>query len=167
MIPQPGSFFARSAYDAVGGLDPSFDLAMDVDLWIRLVDAGVRAAYVPRILAEFEIHPASKTGSAGRAAFLLEHALALAKERARARRRLRRGRTRGTSRPGGGARRAAGRAAVARREDRRGRHAGAVGVERLRTRDVRGLRESAVPSVWAHAPVRRRLVAAARRELRR
>lgn len=166
MIPQPGSFFARSAYDAVGGLDPSFDLAMDVDLWIRLVDAGVRAAYVPRILAEFEIHPASKTGSAGRAAFLLEHALALAK-----------------SGRGAAASAAVGRAARHDPEAARGvlragpqwldeRIVAAAtraesGVERLRTRDVRGLRELAVPSVWAHAPVRRRLVAAARRELRR
>jgi glycosyltransferase involved in cell wall biosynthesis len=79
MIAQPGTFFARSALDLVGGLDPSFDLTMDIDLWIRLVDAGIASCYVPEVLATFEIHPDSKTGSIGRKRFQLEHARALAK----------------------------------------------------------------------------------------
>ncbi len=34
-IPQPSTFWRRSLYERVGGLDPGFDLAMDADLWIR------------------------------------------------------------------------------------------------------------------------------------
>lgn len=37
-IPQPSTFWRRSLYDEVGGLDPSFQLAMDADLWIRFAD---------------------------------------------------------------------------------------------------------------------------------
>ena len=42
---------------------------MDVDLWIRLVDAGVKAEYVGEVLAVFEIHGDSKTGALGGAPF--------------------------------------------------------------------------------------------------
>jgi len=79
MIPQPGSFFSRAAFERAGGLDTSFELTMDIDLWIRLVDAGVTAVYLARPMAAFEIHPASKTGSLGQDRFQLEHARALAK----------------------------------------------------------------------------------------
>jgi len=34
-IPQPSTFWRRGLYEEVGGLDSSFDLAMDADLWIR------------------------------------------------------------------------------------------------------------------------------------
>ena len=37
-IPQPSAFWRRSLYEQVGGLDPSFDLAMDADLWIRFAE---------------------------------------------------------------------------------------------------------------------------------
>lgn len=37
-IPQPSTFWRRSLYERVGGLDPVFDLAMDADLWIRFAD---------------------------------------------------------------------------------------------------------------------------------
>ena len=161
MIPQPGSFFSRPAFDRAGGLDPTFELAMDVDLWIRLVDAGVAARYVPEVLAVFEIHPGSKTGSVGRPGFLLEHALALAKS----------GRTRAASA-------AVGRAVAlgapssrlpafadpaivreaARAED---------AIERLRERDLRGVRPLLARGTWRTPEVRSRVVAAGRRALRR
>jgi glycosyltransferase involved in cell wall biosynthesis len=76
---QPGSFFTRTALERVGRLDESFALAMDYDLWIRMIDAGVRSAYVPRTLAIFEIHPDSKTGAANPGEFFREEAQALAK----------------------------------------------------------------------------------------
>jgi glycosyltransferase involved in cell wall biosynthesis len=37
-IPQPSTFWRSSLYQRVGGLDRSFDLAMDADLWIRFAD---------------------------------------------------------------------------------------------------------------------------------
>jgi GT2 family glycosyltransferase len=77
IAPQPGSLVRRDAFDYVGGLDLSYDLAMDVALWARLVAAGRRIVHVGRPLARFEVHPESKTGSVPRSAFLLEHARAL------------------------------------------------------------------------------------------
>src|SRR5262249_127211 len=37
-IPQPSAFWRRSLYERVGGLDPSFQLAMDADLFTRFAD---------------------------------------------------------------------------------------------------------------------------------
>jgi glycosyltransferase involved in cell wall biosynthesis len=37
-IPQPSTFWRRDLYDEVGGLDATFDLAMDADLWIRFAE---------------------------------------------------------------------------------------------------------------------------------
>jgi GT2 family glycosyltransferase len=160
MIPQPGSFFTRTALERVGGLDTSFDLAMDVDLWIRFVDAGVQAHYIPADLAVFEIHPSSKTGHLARTDFILEHARALAKS----------GRHRAASA-------AVGRAAAfgelpelpvwadprlvdtARVVER--------GIERIRARDPSGALAFLSPRVWREREVRARVVAGLRRGLSR
>lgn len=37
-IPQPSTFWRADLYHQVGGLDPTFDLAMDTDLWIRFAE---------------------------------------------------------------------------------------------------------------------------------
>jgi glycosyltransferase involved in cell wall biosynthesis len=37
-LPQPSTFWRRGIYEKVGGLDPSFDLAMDADLWARFAE---------------------------------------------------------------------------------------------------------------------------------
>ena len=55
-LTQPGVFVARWALDRVGPLDEEIHLAMDFDLWLRLLDADVPAAYIPEPLAVFEIH---------------------------------------------------------------------------------------------------------------
>ena len=52
---------------------------MDFDLWLRLFDAGVPAAYIPEALAVFEIHPFSKTGRIDLSEFYREESLALLK----------------------------------------------------------------------------------------
>lgn len=77
-IGQPGSLVARWALEAVGPLDETLDLAMDYDLWLRLVDAGVPSVYVPETLAIFEVHSASKTGRLGRSPWWFECGKALA-----------------------------------------------------------------------------------------
>lgn len=79
VIFQPGTFFTRQALEAAGGVDETFHLAMDFDLWLRMMDAGVQARYVPRVMARFELHPESKTGSQGKLAFAQEEARAHAK----------------------------------------------------------------------------------------
>jgi hypothetical protein len=46
MISQPSCFVRRRMLDKVGGLDFSFDYAMDWDLWVRLYEAGARFRFV-------------------------------------------------------------------------------------------------------------------------
>jgi hypothetical protein len=78
-LTQPGTFVARWALERVALLDEDFQLAMDFDLWLRLLDAGVPAAYIPEALAVFEIHSSSKTGSIDLSDFYKEEAFALLK----------------------------------------------------------------------------------------
>lgn len=59
--PQPSTFFRASAYSEVGGLDRSLNLAMDVDLWIRLARVGRYVVLPDRVLARYRIHPQAKS----------------------------------------------------------------------------------------------------------
>ncbi len=58
-IAQPAVFLRRAVFDRVGYLDESLEFGMDYDLWLRL--RSERVAYVPRVLAGFRWHAASKT----------------------------------------------------------------------------------------------------------
>jgi len=59
--PQPATFFRAEAYRSAGGLDPACDLAMDVDLWLKLARIG-KVAFLPQtILARFRIHDDAKS----------------------------------------------------------------------------------------------------------
>lgn len=59
--PQPATFFRAEAYRASGGLEPAYDLAMDVDLWLKLARIG-RLEFLPRtILARFRVHDDAKS----------------------------------------------------------------------------------------------------------
>jgi len=66
--PQPATFFRADAYRLAGGLDRGYDLAMDVDLWLKLARLG-KVTFLPQtILARFRIHDAAKSVDAqGRA----------------------------------------------------------------------------------------------------
>ena len=75
-IPQPGAFVTRWALEQVGLLDESFELAMDVDLWLRLLGAGIPNRSVGGVVSEFELHPGSKTVSVPRQRFFDENARA-------------------------------------------------------------------------------------------
>lgn len=79
VISQPGTFFRASALEKVGGIDEDFHLTMDFELWLRFTQAEIPAIYVPSPLARFEVHPGSKTGSAGSLAFAMEEFCALQK----------------------------------------------------------------------------------------
>ncbi len=78
-LTQPGAFVARWALDRVGPLDEDIHLAMDFDLWLRLIDARVPSAHIPEALAVFEIHDSSKTGRIELSEFYREEAVALLK----------------------------------------------------------------------------------------
>lgn len=75
---QPSTFFRASAYRAAGGLDASFNLAMDTDLWLRLAKQGRYVVLADRVLARYRIHPGAKSE---------RMAVASAREDLRARRR--------------------------------------------------------------------------------
>lgn len=60
---QPALFWSRALYEKVGGLDPAFRFAMDYDLLVRMVRAGGRGRKVWRTLANFRLHPQSKTST--------------------------------------------------------------------------------------------------------
>lgn len=57
---QPTVFMRRWALEEVGLLDIELRHAMDYDLWIRL-GSRFPAVYVPKVLANFRMHPHSKT----------------------------------------------------------------------------------------------------------
>jgi glycosyltransferase involved in cell wall biosynthesis len=57
---QPATFWRRSAYDAVGGIDRSLQFIMDRDLFTRLARRR-RLARLPELLACFRIHGECKS----------------------------------------------------------------------------------------------------------
>jgi glycosyltransferase involved in cell wall biosynthesis len=59
-VPQPSMFWRRSLYDAVGGLNPHFNLAMDGDLWARFSQCG-RIAHIDSYLSCMRWYPTQKT----------------------------------------------------------------------------------------------------------
>ena len=63
-IVQPATFFRRSAYLAVGGLDRRLTYCLDYDLWIRLAKRG-RCLHVTRPLAQVRNTPRRKPRAAG------------------------------------------------------------------------------------------------------
>jgi glycosyltransferase involved in cell wall biosynthesis len=60
-IPQETLFWRRRIWEKVGGLDESFQFAMDWDLILRFRDAGARFERLPRFLGCFRVHQAQKT----------------------------------------------------------------------------------------------------------
>ncbi|MGA3207363.1 MAG: glycosyltransferase family 2 protein [Syntrophales bacterium] len=67
-ICQPACFVRRSAYERVGGVNPSLVYTMDWDLWCRLARAGAIFHYLPEPLAAVRYYPGTKTlsGDTGR-----------------------------------------------------------------------------------------------------
>ncbi|HZL63707.1 MAG TPA: glycosyltransferase, partial [Thermoleophilia bacterium] len=61
-IPQPATFWRRSAFESVGFFDESLEYTMDLDYWLRLADLGPALA-VHRELAAFRWHSWSKSAT--------------------------------------------------------------------------------------------------------
>jgi glycosyltransferase involved in cell wall biosynthesis len=59
-VAQPGAFFTREAFEAVGGLDTSYRYAMDYELWLKL-GARFDVCHVDAILGAYRYHSESKT----------------------------------------------------------------------------------------------------------
>lgn len=58
-IPGMSMFWRRGIYERVGGLDPSFNLAMDADLWSRISRDG-RIGHVREIWSSMRFYPEQK-----------------------------------------------------------------------------------------------------------
>ena len=58
-IPQPSTFWRRSIYEKVGGLDPAFELAMDADLFIRFAEVSP-IRHVRRTWSRMRLYPEQK-----------------------------------------------------------------------------------------------------------
>jgi glycosyltransferase involved in cell wall biosynthesis len=61
IIAQPGTLVRRSAWEAVGGVDPNLFLCMDYDLWWRLYDRFGPLVHVPQVTAVNRMHRDTKT----------------------------------------------------------------------------------------------------------
>lgn len=59
-VSQQSTFFRRSAYEAVGGVNPSLQFAMDYDLYLRLAKRK-KFSCLSRFLACFRLHEESKS----------------------------------------------------------------------------------------------------------
>lgn len=59
-IPQETCFWRRRIYEDVGGINASFQFALDYDLFVRFMDRG-RMCRVNRFLGAFRKHASSKT----------------------------------------------------------------------------------------------------------
>ncbi|HEY2334373.1 MAG TPA: glycosyltransferase [Solirubrobacterales bacterium] len=68
----PGTMFARWALERVGDLDEDFHMEMDLDLSLRLLEAGVPSRYTPRALALLEIYDGTKSGEVPKRDIALE-----------------------------------------------------------------------------------------------
>lgn len=60
-IPQPSTFFRRTAWERVGGIDATFHYSLDYDLWLRMMLEGLQSLYVPVTLSCFRRHGDSKS----------------------------------------------------------------------------------------------------------
>lgn len=62
-VPTPSSFFRRRIFDAGNWIDTKLHFAMDYEFILRLARNGRVFQHIPALVADFRIHPESKTGA--------------------------------------------------------------------------------------------------------
>ncbi len=62
-IPTPSTFFRRRVFDDGNRLHLNLHYAMDYEFFLRLADAGYKIRHIPYVLADFRLHPKSKSCS--------------------------------------------------------------------------------------------------------
>jgi GT2 family glycosyltransferase len=63
-VPQETLFWRKRAWDLVGGIDPTYQFALDWDLLARFQQAGCRIVRLPYFLGAFRVHAQQKTSQA-------------------------------------------------------------------------------------------------------
>lgn len=63
-VPQETLFWRKRAWELVGGIDPTYQFALDWDFLARLQLAGCRIVRVPYFLGAFRVHAEQKTSQA-------------------------------------------------------------------------------------------------------
>ncbi len=63
-VPQETMFWRRRAWERAGGIDPTYQFALDWDLLARFQQAGCRLVRVPYFLGAFRVHAEQKTSQA-------------------------------------------------------------------------------------------------------
>lgn len=62
-VPQETLFWRRRVWEAVDGINPSFQFALDWDFLLRIQKAGFTIKHIPEFLACFRVHAAQKTSA--------------------------------------------------------------------------------------------------------
>lgn len=62
-VPTPSTFFRRRIFDEGNLLRHDLHYAMDYEFFVRLAAKGYRIQHLPRLLADFRLHPESKTST--------------------------------------------------------------------------------------------------------
>jgi len=65
-IPSTATFFRRRIFDEGNLFDESLQFAMDYEFFVRLANKGYRFLHIHALLADFRLHPSSKTCATGR-----------------------------------------------------------------------------------------------------
>lgn len=65
---QPEVFFRRSLWEKAGPFSTEYDLAFDFGFWVQCMMARARVMRIPRVLAQFRLHPEQKSANAAKAA---------------------------------------------------------------------------------------------------
>jgi hypothetical protein len=60
-LPQETAFWRRALWERTGGIDESFGVAFDWDLFLRFQESGAQIRRVPRFLGGFRLHPGQRT----------------------------------------------------------------------------------------------------------
>ncbi len=62
-LQEPATFWTGDLYKKVGGVDPNYKFAFDMELFFRFVTSGARFRHINKFLASFRIHPTSKSSN--------------------------------------------------------------------------------------------------------
>ena len=62
-IGQPATLIRRDVWESLGGLDESFNMSLDYELWWRIIKNYGMPGYINKCLAEMRIHDKTKTAT--------------------------------------------------------------------------------------------------------